>query len=149
MYKANRDETIDEFLERIGYLSFSDIQEAVKWLEANSNANVYEPLSLIQVEFLANCIDIGKELEDEYEGESTELFPDIAYDNAESIVPFQDYKRMLLWVDMGYDLTESEDGGIEVDNDSILRVAGGQLVFYAALLIEHLANRGELSNDDA
>ena len=54
---------------------------------------------------------------------------------------------MLLWVDMGYDLTESEDGGIEVDNDSILRVAGGQLVFYAALLIEHLANRGELSND--
>ena len=30
MYKANRDETIDEFLKRTGYLSFSDIQEAVK-----------------------------------------------------------------------------------------------------------------------
>tara|TARA_Y100000361_G_scaffold134003_1_gene132726 strand:- start:310 stop:756 length:447 start_codon:yes stop_codon:yes gene_type:complete len=148
MFRASRDETIDEFLDKTG-LKFSDIQDAVKWLEANSNANVYEPLSLFQVEFLANCIDIGKELDDEYDGEATELFPDIAYDNAESIIPFQDYKRMILWVDMGFDLTESEDSGIDVNNENILNVAGGQLVQYGALLIEHLANRGELSNVNA
>ena len=91
--------------------------------------------------FFAKCVSEGKDLRNDIDAQP-QAQPDIieAYDQiterADSCVPFQSYVAMYIWVDCGYDMTNS-DNPYSLTNENIVQIAQFVLYDYAFQAITH------------